>query len=112
MNQYYAELMSDTNTIIEAKLENPVEGWVTIQEAADIIGFSGNAVSYWADQEYITAFPIGTTRKIRIVFLEQVKAFAEERRKSRKLLKYGGKRIDHKKREEEKQKKNGKRNSN
>lgn len=78
-------------SIIDEQIPNPIEGWVTIDEAARVVGFTGPAVRYWADQGYITSYPVGQVA--RIVYLEQVKAFADERRKSRKLMKYAGKRL-------------------
>lgn len=68
------------------KLENPFEGWASIDEAARIVGFNRTTVTYWADQGYITAYPVG--QRMRVVNLEEIRNYAEERRHTRKLNKY------------------------
>lgn len=77
--------------ILEKDLPNPVEGWVTIDEASKLVGYSQTAVTYWADQGYITAYLVG--QRTRIVNVEQVKAYARLRRTTRRLNKYAGKPI-------------------
>lgn len=63
-------------------LNNPFMGWVPLDEAAQIVGWSRSAVTYWADQGYIDCFPVG--QRVRVVNVDQVKEYAAERRKSRK----------------------------
>jgi|GEM_PF-2067647 len=78
--------MSDKPTIEE----NPFVGWVPLDEAAQIVGFSQTALRYWANQGYVQAYQVG--QRVRLVNVEEVTAYAAERRKSRKLNKYRGKR--------------------
>lgn len=73
--------------ILETDIPNPIDGWVTIDEASKIVDYSLTAVAYWAEQGYINSYQVG--QRTRIVFLEQVKAYAELRRRSRNLGKRG-----------------------
>lgn len=66
----------------DQKLENPFADWVPLDEAAQNVGWSRSAVTYWADQGYIACFPVG--QRIRLVNLDQVKEYANGRRVSRK----------------------------
>ena len=71
---------------------NPFVNWVTLDEAAKRIGFNITTVAYWADQGYIKAFPIGN--RIRVVNIEEVSAYAAERKRSRKYNKPRRKKLD------------------
>jgi excisionase family DNA binding protein len=62
-----------TDALLNEK--NPFEGWVTLQEAALIIGRDNSVVRYWAKKGYIKAHKVG--RRTKLVNLEQVKAYAE-----------------------------------
>ena len=64
------------------KVENPFKDWVPLDEAATKIGWSRTAVTYWADQGYIACFQVG--QRIRVVNIEEVKSYAEERKNNRK----------------------------
>jgi hypothetical protein len=76
----------------EHDTSNPFVNWVTLDEAAKRIGFNITTVAYWADQGYIKAFPIGN--RIRVVNIEEVTAYAAERKKSRKYNKPRRKKLD------------------
>ena len=56
-------------------LDNPFEGWTTIQEAADIIGRRKTTVASWANKGWVSCFPVG--RKVKLVYVEEVRDFAE-----------------------------------
>ena len=62
-------------------VDNPFEGWVPLDEAAQIVGFSRTAVRYWADQGYIQAHTVG--QRIRLVHVDEVTTYANERRQYR-----------------------------
>ena len=57
--------------------ENPFDGWVTIQEAADIVNRNQATVRYWARMGRITAYPIGS-RGLQVVNVEEVKEYSEQ----------------------------------
>jgi hypothetical protein len=63
-------------------LENPFSGWVPLDEASQVVGWSRSAVTYWADQGYIACHPVG--QRVRLVNLDEVREYAAERRISRK----------------------------
>jgi hypothetical protein len=67
---------------MDQEIENPFEGWAPLDEAAHIVGWSRSAVTYWADQGYIVSFPVG--QRVRVVNLDEVKAYADERRRTKK----------------------------
>jgi excisionase family DNA binding protein len=54
--------------------DNPFEGWVTVQQAAEAVGRDHKIVGYWADKGYIRAYKVG--HRTRLVNLEEVKAYA------------------------------------
>ena len=56
-------------------LDNPFEGWTTIQEAADILGRDQSTIRYWADNGKVACYSVG--RKVRVVNLNEVKNYAE-----------------------------------
>ena len=55
--------------------ENPFDGWVTIQEAGEIVNRNQATVRYWATTGKITAHPIGT-RGLQVVNVEEVKEYS------------------------------------
>lgn len=55
--------------------ENPFDGWVTFQEAGDIVNRNHSTVRYWAETGKITAHPIGS-RGLRVVNIEEVKEYS------------------------------------
>lgn len=57
-------------------LDNPFEGWTTIEEAAQIIGRNKRTVWGWAIKGKISCFPVG--KKMRVVNIEEVREFAEK----------------------------------
>lgn len=59
-----------------AKLHNPFEGWTTINEAANIIGRDKDVIRFWAAKGHISCYPVG--RKVRVVNLAEVQAYAEK----------------------------------
>lgn len=54
---------------------NPFEGWTTIEEAAEIVGRGNSTIRYWVEQGFISSYSIG--RKVRVVNIEEVKAYSE-----------------------------------
>lgn len=57
-------------------LDNPFEGWTTIEEIADMIGRDKTTVHSWAKRGLISCFQVG--RKMRVVNIEEVREFAEK----------------------------------
>jgi excisionase family DNA binding protein len=57
-------------------LPNPVEGWVTIEEAGKLVGRSHSVVRKWANQGKISCYRIGTSI-IRIVNVDEVRRYSE-----------------------------------
>lgn len=70
--------MSETRSVAS----NPFDGWVSLEDAAQIVGFSRTALRYWADQGYIQAYVVGQKMRLRLVNVDEVTAYAEERRKT------------------------------
>lgn len=56
-------------------LDNPFEGWTTIEEAAEIVDRDKKTVRTWADKGLIASYRVG--RKMRVVNIEEVKTIAE-----------------------------------
>lgn len=72
--------------------ENPFDGWVTIQEAGEIVNRNQATVRYWATTGKITAHPVGS-RGLQLVNVEEVKEYSTEhayRIKSKKSKKEKG----------------------
>jgi predicted site-specific integrase-resolvase len=65
---------------------NPFEGWLPLEEAARMVGWSRAAVTYWADQGSIKCYLVG--QRVRLVRLQEVKSYAatRKRRKNSKQL--------------------------
>lgn len=61
-------MIEDTNE------NNPFEGWTNIEEAAKLVGRHKATVRHWADQGFITSYPLG--KKGRVVNIEEIKAYA------------------------------------
>lgn len=61
---------------MEQVKSNPFEGWTTIEEAAEIVGRQKATLHYWAKHGSIEAHYVG--RKVRLVNIEEVKAYAEK----------------------------------
>jgi len=57
--------------------ENPFDGWVTMQEAGEIVNRNQATIRYWATMGRITAHPIGT-RGLQVVNVEEVKEYSEQ----------------------------------
>lgn len=57
---------------------NPFAGWTTIEDAASMVGRDHSMLRKWANNGLIAAYPVG--RKVRLVNIEEVKAFDQERR--------------------------------
>lgn len=57
--------------------ENPFEGWVTMQEAGEIVNRNQATVRYWATTGKITAHPIGS-RGLQVVNVEEVKEYSKQ----------------------------------
>lgn len=55
--------------------ENPFDGWVTIQEAGEIVNRNQATVRYWATTGKITAHPVGS-RGLQLVNVEEVKDYS------------------------------------
>lgn len=56
--------------------QNPFVGWTSLEEVAQLIGRDNATVRGWANKGWITSFTIG--RRIRLVNIDEVKAFAEK----------------------------------
>lgn len=56
---------------------NPVEGWVTLNEAGQIVNRDMSTIRYWADKGKIRSYHIGSSA-IRIVNVEEVLAYSEK----------------------------------
>lgn len=63
--------------MITEVLDNPVEGWVTLKEAGEIIDRDISTVRYWANSGKITCYRVGTS-SIRIVNVQEVKAYSKQ----------------------------------
>jgi len=59
------------------ELANPIEGWVTMKEAGEIIDREAATVRYWAETGKIVSYHVGTSN-IRIVNVAQVKEYSEK----------------------------------
>ncbi|GEM_PF-2645879 len=59
----------------EQPVANPFIGWTTIDEVAKIINRDHSTVRGWADKGWIISFYVG--RKVRLVRIDEVKAFNE-----------------------------------
>lgn len=62
-------------------IDNPFEGWTTIEDAADMVGRDHSTLRYWADNGKIACFPVG--RKMRVVNIEEVKAYSGDARQNK-----------------------------
>ena len=69
--------MLETKTIEQEALDNPFEGWVTINEASDAVNRNHATVRYWIETGKIAGHPIGSSG-LRVVNLEEVKAYSEQ----------------------------------
>lgn len=58
-------------------LDNPFEGWVTLDEASRIVNRDHSTIRFWADTDRITAYRIGNSR-VRVVNVEEVKEYSEQ----------------------------------
>lgn len=61
--------------------DNPFIGWTTIKDAADQLGREYAVLRYWAEQGYIRSYVVG--KNTRLVYFEEVKDYAEQRRRLR-----------------------------
>ena len=59
------------------KLPNPVEGWVTLNEAGEIVNRDISTIRYWVKSGKISCYRIGSS-VIRIVNVEEVKRYSEK----------------------------------
>lgn len=57
-------------------LDNPFEGWTTIEEAAQIIGRRKTTIGYWANKGWVSCFSVG--RRVKLVNIDEVREFAEQ----------------------------------
>lgn len=57
-------------------LNNPFEGWTTIEEAAELIGREKTTIRGWANKGWIRCFSVG--RKVRLVNLDEAREFSEK----------------------------------
>lgn len=57
-------------------LDNPFEGWTTIEDAAETIGRNKTTLYGWASKGWISCFTVG--QKVKLVNLEEVREFAEK----------------------------------
>jgi predicted site-specific integrase-resolvase len=59
-------------------IENPFEGWTTVEDAAGLIGRSKHTLYSWVKTGKITCFSVG--KKIMVVNIEEVRNYAQNRR--------------------------------
>jgi len=57
--------------------ENPFDGWVTMQEAGEIVNRNQATIRYWATMGRITAHSIGS-RGLQVVNIEEVKEYSKQ----------------------------------
>ncbi len=57
---------------------NPFAGWTTIEDAAAMVGRDHSLIRKWANDGSIASYPVG--RKVRVVNIEEVKAYDQQRR--------------------------------
>jgi hypothetical protein len=57
-------------------LDNPFEGWTTIEEAAELIGRRKSTIGYWANKGWVSCFSVG--RRVKLVNIDEVRDFAEQ----------------------------------
>lgn len=57
-------------------LDNPFEGWTTIEEAAELIGRRKSTIGYWANKGWVSCFSVG--RRVKLVNIDEVREFAEQ----------------------------------
>jgi hypothetical protein len=57
-------------------LDNPFEGWTTIEEAAQLIGREKATIRGWANKGWVSCFYVG--RKVRVVNIDEVREFSEK----------------------------------
>lgn len=57
-------------------LDNPFKDWVTLEEAAEIVGHNRSTIQYWASNGKITCYPVG--RRVKVVNIEEVKSYAAD----------------------------------
>lgn len=53
---------------------NPFEGWVSLEEAAELVGRNKNTIRSWADRGRVRSYMVG--RRVRVVSVEEVLKFA------------------------------------
>lgn len=58
-------------------VENPFDGWVTINEASDITNRNHATVCYWIKTGKIRAYPVGSYG-LRLVKLDEVKDYSSK----------------------------------
>lgn len=53
---------------------NPFEGWVSLEEAAEIVGRDKTTIRSWANRGKVQSYMVG--RRVRVVSIEEVQKFA------------------------------------
>ena len=53
---------------------NPFEGWVTLEEAAEIVGRDKTTVRDWANRGKVRSYMVG--KRVRVVSVEEIQRFA------------------------------------
>lgn len=61
----------------EKALDNPVEGWVTLNEASEIVNRDISTIRYWVSKDKIRCYRVGTSA-IKIVNVAEVVAYSEQ----------------------------------
>ena len=56
-------------------LDNPVDGWVTLKEAGEIVNRDISTIRYWVNNNKLACYRIGTS-SVRIVNVEEVKEYS------------------------------------
>lgn len=56
-------------------LDNPVDGWVTLKEAGEIVNRDISTIRYWVNNNKLACYRIGTS-SVRIVNIEEVKEYS------------------------------------
>ena len=54
---------------------NPFEGWLTLEEAAELVGRDKSTIRDWVSRGKIKSYTIG--KRVRVVSVEEVESFAK-----------------------------------
>jgi len=57
-------------------LDNPFEGWTTVEDAADIVGRSKQTLYSWVKAGKISCYSVG--KRMRVVNIEEVREFSQK----------------------------------